>query len=310
MKKLSVIIAGSSERTQQCAQALFNDSRFLVTAVITPLPKPIGRKQVLTPNPLHQWSKSQGIETTILIDKKINDSIQEQVTQLKRPDFLLVVDFGYIIPKWLLNIPIQAPINIHPSDLPKYRGSSPGQFVLLFGEKNSCVSIIRMDEVLDHGPILKKLCFDVEPHWTATEYYKYAFHLVANELTDILFEYSLHSGYLFKQPNQSPTPTARKLQRNDGYVPLETIRCILNKQKECLAIPFLSSLKIDTTLQSFFNMFRALTPWPGIWTTIQRDGKPCRVKILKITNKIGGINIDLIQIEGKKEQADTGPLFL
>ncbi len=176
---ITVVIAGSTHHTLLCAESLLANDAFHIMGIITPVPKPAGRKKEIKKNPLHAFAEKNAIPT-ILIEKKIGEHVHLQLqTEWERPDILLVVDFGFLVPPWLLSWPRIAPINIHPSNLPKFRGSSPGQFVLLFGEKTSAVTLIRMDEKLDHGPIVTKVFFDVAPSWTAPTYYAHAFALIA-----------------------------------------------------------------------------------------------------------------------------------
>ncbi len=299
-KKLSLSLAGSTHHTVLCADAIFSDPRFHLTSVLTPIPKPIGRKQTLTKNPVHLWAEKNNIPV-VLIEKKIDESIRKTINDtLSPPDLLLVVDFGYIVPHWLLDWPSVAPVNIHPSDLPKYRGSSPGQFTLLFGEKNSAVTLIVMDAKLDHGPIITKLAFKVNDTWTAQEYYSYAFDLVKKDLATMLFEFATSlERKAEQQPDESPTPVARQLTRDDGFVPYQTLQFLLHEKTVTSPVPFLENYKLSTTNSHLFNMWRALTPWPGLWTTIEVQGVEKRMKLLKFHFENEQLFLDEVQIEGK-----------
>ncbi len=301
MAQFSVVIAGSTERTLLCAKALAKDSRFEIVGVLTPSPKPIGRKQVVTKNPMHQWAEVNHIPV-ILVEKKLDSEIQKTLnSQLSSLHFLLVVDFGYIVPQWLLDIPTIAPVNIHPSALPKYRGSSPGQFVLAFGEKDSAISVIVMDALLDHGPIITKIPFEVDPTWTSADYYAHAFSHIAHRLPDILagFADNRHST---AQPDTAPTPTARMLTRDDGYVPYQTLRRLIANDKRQMTsdkleeVPFLSTYKLPATSYQLYCMWRGLTPWPGLWTLV--DGK--RMKLLSLHMDGEKLFLDEVQFEGEK----------
>ena len=112
----SVWIAGTTTRTVSCALALLKDPRFEIHLIITPTPKPVGREQQITPNPLHQFATEHQLPVE-LVQRKIDQQLQEKLQAHARPDFLLVVDFGYIVPQWLLDLPIIAPLNVHPSTL-------------------------------------------------------------------------------------------------------------------------------------------------------------------------------------------------
>lgn len=296
---LSVVIAGSTQHTRMCAQALSEDPSFHVTGILTPSPKPIGRKQEIRNNPLHQFALDAHIPI-VLIEKKIDAKVQHEIEQsASKPDLLLVVDFGYIVPSWLLEWPKIGPVNIHPSDLPKYRGSSPGQFTLAFGETHSAVSIMRMDEKLDHGPILSKIFFDILPTWTASQYYDHAFMLICEQLPKLLHEFAQNPRQLFEQADTSPTPITRMLSRDDGYVPPTALQQILDKGVTQIEIPFLSSYGLKSNAITLYNMWRGLTPWPGIWTTVTKNGKETRLKLLSVSLNENKLQLESVQMEGK-----------
>lgn len=293
---ISVIVAGSTERTLLCAKSLANDPRFEITGVLTPSPKPTGRKQIVTKNSMHQWAEESKIPV-LLIEKKIDEGIRQTLSTghwALSPDFLLVVDFGYIVPQWLLDIPTIAPVNIHPSDLPKYRGSSPGQFALTFGEKESAVTIMVMDAKLDHGPIITKIPFSVAADWTAPDYYAHAFLLATQDLPEILLKYS-RDRLSTTQPDVSPTPTARMLTRNDGFVPYTSLKALLNHETPSEPIAFLEKYQQTTNNENVYNLWRGLTPWPGLWTLV--DGK--RMKLLTFHMDGEKLYLDQVQIEGE-----------
>lgn len=307
MEKIKVLLAGSTLNTMLCAESLHSSESFQISRVLTPSPKPVGRKKVIQKNPLHEWAISNKINITT-IDKKIDQEIKDDLAN-EKPDLLLVVDFGYIVPSWLLQLPKIGPVNIHPSDLPKYRGSSPGQFVLTFGDKQSAVTLIQMDEKLDHGPIISKIYFDVASDWTATEYYAHAFELASQQLPTLLLEYCKHPRTISPQPEDSPTPVARMLSRDDGFIPLEVIKNSVEKKNSSISVPFLSGYQLESDASALFNMWRGLTLWPGIWTKIHTDKGEIRVKILRMRLDDDKLIISRIQVEGKLPTDNVGFLF-
>ncbi|MBT7499611.1 MAG: hypothetical protein HN679_02860, partial [Candidatus Pacebacteria bacterium] len=183
----SIAIAGTTDRTKLCTEALFNHPQFEISLIITPDAKPIGRKKILTSSPLKEFADSNQVQT-VLVKNKIDESTRKQILAHKKPDFLLVVDFGYLVPNWLLDLPQIMPLNIHPSALPKWRGSSPGQFVLLSGAEKSAVSIIEMTAKFDQGPVVWQEEFAVNPNWTQTEYYQHSFQLVTEHLAEVILQ--------------------------------------------------------------------------------------------------------------------------
>jgi len=94
--KVSIALAGSTTRTTLIAQTLFSHPSFEIPWILTSLPKKVGRKQILTPNPLDVFAQENNIKT-ISIEKKLDKQIETQIQNLEKPDCFLVVDFGYFI---------------------------------------------------------------------------------------------------------------------------------------------------------------------------------------------------------------------
>ncbi|NCN82374.1 MAG: hypothetical protein GW947_00240 [Candidatus Pacebacteria bacterium] len=259
---ISVALAGSTKYTAQCAEALVKQTDFTLTSIITPNAKPSGRKKILEENPLAQFAQQAKVPISY-IHEKITEETKEALSQQPQPDFLLVVDFGYWIPAWLQVWPKIKSLNIHPSALPRWRGSSPGQFVLLHGEKESAVSLIEVISDMDAGDLYWQKSFAVEPTWTQTEYYDHAFSLVADELPTLLKQ--ICSGELqpTPQPAESPTPVAKKLTKADGFVAWDTI-------KDTIA-------NLPAPLEA---AARAYSPWPQLWTEVPTRKGPTRMKLL------------------------------
>src|SRR5258708_7726522 len=124
MSKYRIAIAGSTQHTVQCAEALFASPEFEITWILTPQPRLLGRKQILTKNPLHLFAEEHHVPL-ILLENTIDAAIQHRILTMNSAqavDFLLVIDFGYLIPDWLLDLPAIAPLNVHLSALPAGRG--------------------------------------------------------------------------------------------------------------------------------------------------------------------------------------------
>lgn len=119
-----------------------------IVAVFTRAPKPVGRKQILTPSPVHIWANEHGL--------KVHTSIKEYNYT---PDMVVVVSYGVILRDDVLN---SAPvINIHPSDLPQYRGPSPIRTAIFNGDKQSAVCLMQLVTEMDAGPIFMRTPFEI-----------------------------------------------------------------------------------------------------------------------------------------------------
>lgn len=306
----SVLIAGSTDHTSLCAQTLRNNEHFFIAGVITPPPKPVGRKQTLTPSSFANWA-SERIIPQVTVEKKIDESIQEKISTLcqtvpnTRPDFLLVIDFGYLIPEWLLQLPTIAAVNIHPSLLPRWRGSSPAQFSLLHGEKETAVTIMEMSMGLDTGPILKQIPFEVESTWTQTQYYKKGFELAADALPNVLIDRAENTLIATPQPEISPTPTAKRLRKTDSYISWSDLQTALsgdtptilsNETSKLLGLAFEATHY--SWAETVANATRAFYPWPKLWTIIPTKKGPKRMTIESARCQEKSLHLDLVTVEG------------
>lgn len=314
-----IALAGSSKYTVMMAKALQADNCFRIVYTISPIPKLIGRKQVLTKNPLQAWAEANQI-TNFAVEKKIDVNLQQQLSNSGEIDFLLVVDFGYLIPSWLLKLPKIAPLNVHPSLLPKWRGSSPGQFALLFknlaGEtEQTAVTLMIMNEGLDQGPIITQLPFEIEENWTQNEYYDHAFKLMAEKLADLIDNLAQGKIISQDQPTESPTITAKRLTKEDSFVAWSDLQKLMQAGLEKVRLSetstanpsILSNLLANEEIckdkkeqiQLIINASKAFTPWPNVWTEIKTNHGQKRMKIFSCHINDQQLILDRVQIEGK-----------
>lgn len=318
MSPLRFAVCGTTERTVQCAAALAADERFSLQWGVTPVPRAIGRKQVITATPLDTWLQEKGVPVHH-VEKSLKP-LTEALLAENEIDFLLVVDFGYLVPEWLIQMPKIAPINVHPSDLPKYRGSSPAQFVLLYGETESAVAIMRLTAGLDEGPIINAPKLALDEHETQQSYYKKAFELAASELPNTLFVYAQNHAEE-PQPEKSTTPIAKRFSREDGYIPYSALYKSMRKLNYCFNNeeithlgPILQELlSQQPTLSALIiieRSVRALIPWPGVWTVVPeyQDRTDVRLKLLSARIADQKLVITSWQYDG--EQAENGRLSL
>ena len=280
----TIWIAGSTYRTKQVAETILADQRFAITHIITPEPRKIGRKQELMANPLATFAKTNNIPTT-LVDQKIDENVKAQLTQLEPPDLLMVVDFGFWIPKWLLAWPKKAPLNIHPSLLPRWRGSSPGQNVLLHGEPESAVTLMQIIEKMDAGPIIMQLPFKVQPTWNQADYYQHSFNLICERLTDYLADFMAGKITVKPQPTDSPTPLANKITKEQAFVAWSEL---------------LSAMQSGQKATEIERAARAYYPWPKLWTKVPTTKGEKRMIIHQCSLVNKKLVLNQVQLEGKE----------
>lgn len=127
--------------------------------------RPVGRKQTLTPPPVKVWAQERGIEVFQPESFK-DEAVKTRLTE-QEWDLFVVVAYNSILPKWVLETPKRGILNVHPSLLPSLRGASPIRTAILQDERESIgVTVMLMDEQMDHGPILDQLIMPIsDENW-------------------------------------------------------------------------------------------------------------------------------------------------
>ena len=240
------------------------ESEYKPILVVTASDKPVGRKQIITPPPVKVLAEKYGIE--ICQPEKIENSADD--IRNTNPDLIIVAAYGQILPKEILEIPKNGCFNIHPSLLPKYRGSTPLQAAILNGDKKTGVTIILMDEKMDHGPIVNQRTLEIEENETATALHDKLAEFGASLLLETIPKWQ--KGMLKTHPQDETESTYTKiLTREDGRI---------NWKK---------------TAQDLEKEVRAYTLWPESFTFWERrGGRIFRIKILKtrVLKSTGGIS--------------------
>jgi len=205
----------------------------------------------------------------------------------------LVADYGVIIPRNLLNQPKLGFFNIHPSLLPKYRGSTPLQTAIINEEKITGVSIIKMDEKVDHGPLVTQEKLKIDINDTYLSLLEKTAILGAKLFNQVDWE-KINP---VMQKHQKATYT-KKLRRQDGYIPIEQLipylTPIFTKYNLLHLLPNQTEKPIEP--QKLHNLIRGLTPWPGVWTESQKR----IIKIVKSSWLKNSLKLETIIFRGKK----------
>ncbi|HEV8601735.1 MAG TPA: methionyl-tRNA formyltransferase [Patescibacteria group bacterium] len=291
MKK--IIFCGTADFGLPAMEVLKN--KYEILAVVTQPDKPSGRNKTLVPSAVKQWAQKNGIK--IWQPKKIAEILPE--LRASQPDLLLVAAYGQIIPKAVLDVPTFGSVNIHGSTLPKYRGATPIQTAILNGELETGVTLIKMDEKMDHGPILSQANYKIDPNDDyPTLYQKLA--IAAAELS------SKTIAELFEGKTE-PIPQDENAATYTKFFSLQDGR--INWAEPALKI---------------YKKILALNPEPGVWTTFADKS----VKILKahlqeshlidlpgkihdldrqlgVKSNDGFLILDLVQPAGKKPMSGS-----
>ncbi len=273
---LTFYLASTATYGLQAAESLIAVG-FSCLGVITPPPKPVGRHQTLTPNPVHTWAQQKGLPIHFIGPKITRD----QLASLLPCDYLLVVDFGYFVPRWLIAHPRLLAVNIHPSALPLWRGASPGQAVILSRAPTSAVSIMTLAPAMDAGDLLAQIPFPVSSTWTASDYYAHAFRLACEHLPQVLTKFA--AGTLTLTPQQGTPTFAPKINKTDAFIPWSDLTDPAH------------AAHIDAAI-------RAYTPWPHAWTLAPTATGDKRLQLLSAHLEDGHLVIDTVKMEGKGVQ--------
>ncbi len=225
MKKLNIAFFGAPSFAARVLQRIIDDKDLPITLslVVTQPDRPAGRKQIQTSTSVKLLAQKYTIPVFDDLSLTTNDH------RLKNLDLVLLYAYGKILSPEILKMARWGFWNIHPSLLPRYRGTSPIAYSLLLGDKTTGVSLIQMDERMDHGPILSQQTYEIQKEDTRED--------LENKLSDIgyeLFKQSIQlliNGTLQKveQNNENRTFT-RLLTKQDGYIPFPIVQKILSEE--------------------------------------------------------------------------------
>jgi len=252
---------------------------------------------------LKSLQQNQAIKITKIISPQmiLNLNLEKE----EKPDVGILASFGAIVPPAILNFPKHGILNIHPSLLPKYRGSSPVQAAILNGERQTGVTIIKMDEKIDHGPIVAQFSEEILPADTAEKLYFRLFSAGAEVLKTILPAY-LDGRIQLREQDHSRATYAKKLTRENGFISLERLK----------------EATMGNNAEIVERQIRAYYPWPGTYTIIKFKIQSAnwqtkfkiqptgwlikskiqnkRLKILRAHLENERLVLDTVQLEGKK----------
>ena len=232
------------------------DERHDIAAVYSQPDRPSGRGRKLVPTPTKRFAGERGIE--VRQPKSLRSEEEHAALASLFPDVVVVAAYGLFLPPEVLNVPPLGCLNIHPSLLPRYRGPSPVVTAILSGDDETGVTIMKLDEGMDSGPILAQTKVALADRETTPELTRRLFDLGADLLVDTLPRWS--SGDIQATPQDESCATFTPLvKKEDGEI------------------------NWNTGAARIAKMVRAYEPWPGTFTNW--DGK--LLKILNATSMAG-----------------------
>ena len=181
---LNIVFMGTPDFAKESLEAIFNTGHKIL-AVTTNIDKPKGRGMKMVASPVKEYAMEKGIQ--VFQPEKVKNNIEfiETIKDLK-PDIIVVVAYGKILPKEILEIPKLGCINVHASLLPKYRGAAPIQWTVINGEKETGITTMYMDIGMDTGDIILQEKTNVLENETTGELWNRLSEMGANLLVETL----------------------------------------------------------------------------------------------------------------------------
>lgn len=258
VSSLRLAFMGSPEFSIPTLKALI-DVGHDVVSVYTQPPKPAGRGHKETPCPVHAWAESNNLD--VKNPRSLRDpSVQNEFSKLNL-DVAIVIAYGLILPREVLNAPRLGCLNVHASLLPRWRGAAPIQRALIAGDSETGVGIMKMDEGLDTGPVLAEARTPISDDETASSLHDRLSEMGAELMVNTLGKYN--SGELVPIDQSTDGVTyAEKLSRNE------------------------SKMDFSEPAEMLERKVRALNPWPGTWFEI--DGTRIKVMAAEVVQGLNG----------------------
>lgn len=257
---LRLAFMGTPEFSVPVLEALHQAGHEIV-AVYSQPPRPAGRRGLeLTPTPVASAAEKFGIE--VLTPKSLKDRQEQERFSSFKLDAAIVVAYGLLLPKAILDAPRFGCFNGHASLLPRWRGAAPIQRAIMAGDKKTGMMIMKMDEGLDTGPIALSKSIDIAPDMTAGELY--------DELEQIAAPLMVKAMEKLEQGDLTLTP-----QKSEG----ETYAKKITKDE--------TRIDWSKPAKELQKRICGLSPFPGSWCEMEISGKRERVKLLKAKLVVG-----------------------
>jgi methionyl-tRNA formyltransferase len=292
---MRIVFIGAGEIGVPTLQALLK-SEHEVVGVVTQPDKPVGRSQSIEPPPIR--NALSGTNIPVLQPARIKDRQALEEIRALRPDVIVVMAYGQILPRDVLEIPEIGCLNLHASLLPRWRGAAPIQAAIAAGDREIGITVMYMDEGLDTGDILLQRTIDILPADTGGALHDRLAGVAPETLLESLN--LLAKGKAPRTPQDNAVATyAPKLKREDG--------------------------KIDWSdpADAIERKIRAFDPWPGAFMTVSTNGarnlkifsatvidlrgKPGKIlrseAELVVAAGEGALSLGEVQLEGKRRMS-------
>lgn len=273
---MRIVFAGTPAPAVPTLMRLIESSHDVV-AVITRPPARGGRGRSLVSSPVAIAARDAEIPLIEASSLKGEDTIR-RVTELNA-DLGVVVAYGALIPQALLDAPPHGWVNLHFSDLPRWRGAAPVQWSILSGDEQTASSVFQLEAGLDTGPVFSRVPVTIG-HETAGELLEKMAELGAGQVIGVVDEIEAGTARAIAQDEADPRAShARRLSHEDGFIDFT-----------------LSADEVDRRI-------RAVTPNPGAWTMLP-DGKRMRLSTVEVCDDSQTLEAGSLRIS--KRSVDVG----
>lgn len=261
-----IVFMGTPDFSVPTLSALI-DAGHDIAAVYSQPPRPKGRGMDVQKSPVHSFAEKMGLP--VFTPKSLKKSDAQDIFRSHEADLAVVIAYGLILPKAILDAPHLGCFNIHASLLPRWRGAAPIQRAIMAGDTMTGVMVMKMDEGLDTGDVCLAEHIPISADMTAGMLHDHLSQLGSELIVRALAALSRDSLTLRKQPEDGVTYAAK----------IEKAECRIDWSKPA---------------QDVHNHIRGLSPFPGAWFEADIKGKRERVKVLRST---------LVQYDGHESHA-------
>jgi methionyl-tRNA formyltransferase len=286
---MRVLFIGTGEIGAPVLQSLLQSEEHELVGVVTQPDKPVGRAQRIEPPPIKVALGERKLPL-LQPDRIRNPEAVAEIRAL-RPEVIVVMAYGQILPRAVLEIPSIACLNLHASLLPKHRGAAPIQAAIVAGDEETGITVMYMDAGLDTGDVLLQKKIAIAPDETGGSLHDRLAEIAPAAMNEALPQ--LQAGIAPRVPQDSSGATyASKLEREDGRVNWAEPAALIERK------------------------VRAFDPWPGAFTVLRDEaGRDRKLKVFRasvvdscsadpasliIPTAAGALRLEEVQLEGKR----------
>ncbi len=250
---LRIVFMGTPDFSVPTLKAI-SEAQHEIVAVYSQPPRPAGRGMHEQKSPVHKFAEETG--APVLTPRTLRDATAQEAFRAHGADAAIVVAYGLILPRAILEAPRFGCFNLHASALPRWRGAAPIQRAVMAGDAETAASIMRMDEGLDTGPVCARSPIAIGAEMTAGELHDLMAARGAALMVEALAALEKNALACTPQPADGVTYAAK-----------------IDKAEACI--------DWSCSAAEVHNQIRGLSPWPGAFFEVMHEGRAERLKVLR-----------------------------